>query len=179
MVGKIFLVSDLHLGGDGELQRCDYATEFIAFLRGLETESPDTELLIIGDTFGFWELTTVTGTERLEYIIKGHQAIFEQITRTGAKIKITMMVGNHDYDLACDPSFVDKLRAYNIHLATDLVLIRSFGDKKIWIEHGQQRARSTPFPTMAIVTHCRWDISSLKPSLEEPANVRTSARATG
>jgi hypothetical protein len=27
------------------------------FLRKLECEAPDTELLIIGDTFGFWELT--------------------------------------------------------------------------------------------------------------------------
>ena len=146
MVRKVYLVSDLHLGGDGELQQCDYATEFIDFLRGLETEGPDTELLIIGDTFGFWELTTVTGTERLEYIINGHQAIFDQFIRTGAKIEITMMVGNHDYDLACDTSFIDKLRAYNIHLATDLVLIRTFGDKKIWIEHGQQRDTFNAFP---------------------------------
>src|SRR4051812_41284618 len=57
-----------------------------------------------------------------------------------------MMVGNHDYDLACDPSFVERLRAYNIQLATDLVLIRSFGDKKIWIEHGQQRDAFNAFP---------------------------------
>ena len=96
---KYYLVSDLHMGGDGELQHCDYTTEFIDFLRGLENEGPDTELLIIGDTFGFWELTNVKGPERLEYIIKGHQAIFDQLRSTGARIKVTMMVGNHDYDL--------------------------------------------------------------------------------
>jgi UDP-2,3-diacylglucosamine pyrophosphatase LpxH len=143
---KIYLVSDLHLGGDGELQHCDYTTEFIDFLRGLESEGPETELLIIGDTFGLWELTSVKGPERLEYIVNGHQAIFDQLRRIGARIKITMMVGNHDYELACDPAFADKLRGYNIELSTDLALIRAFGGKKIWIEHGQQRDAFNAFP---------------------------------
>src|SRR5262249_55752484 len=53
---------------------------------------------------------------------------------------------NHDYDLACDPGFADKLRAYNIHLDTSLVLIRTVGGKKIWIEHGQQRDEFNAFP---------------------------------
>src|SRR6516225_7753135 len=56
---RYYFVSDLHMGGDGQLQHCDYAAEFIAFLKELEQEGPDTELLIIGDTFGFWELTLV------------------------------------------------------------------------------------------------------------------------
>jgi hypothetical protein len=43
---QYFFVSDLHMGGDGQLQHCDYATEFIAFLKELETQGPDTELLI-------------------------------------------------------------------------------------------------------------------------------------
>ena len=139
MAKKYYLVSDLHMGGDGQLQHCDYAPEFIAFLKGLEKEDPETELLIVGDTFGFWELTLVSGTEKLDHIIKAHQAIFDQLKVIGARIKVTMMVGNHDYDLACDPAYVDKLRSYNIHLDTNLVLIRFVGDKKIWIEHGQQR----------------------------------------
>ena len=33
---KYYLVSDLHMGGDGALQHCDYTDEFIAFLKGLE-----------------------------------------------------------------------------------------------------------------------------------------------
>jgi len=32
---KYYLVSDLHMGGDGALQHCDYTTEFIEFLKGL------------------------------------------------------------------------------------------------------------------------------------------------
>jgi UDP-2,3-diacylglucosamine pyrophosphatase LpxH len=142
---KYYFVSDLHMGGDGRLQHCDYAAEFIAFLKGLEKEGPDTELLIVGDTFGFWELTLVHGIEKLGHIIKAHQAIFDQLRATGECIKVTMMVGNHDYELACNPAYVDKLQAYNIHLDTNLVLIRLVGNKKIWIEHGQQRDEFNTF----------------------------------
>jgi hypothetical protein len=130
-VRKYYFVSDLHMGGDGQLQHCDYTAEFIAFLKQLEKEGPDTELLIVGDTFGFWELTLVQGVEKLDHIIAAHQAIFDQLRATGTRIKITMMVGNHDYDLACNAAFAAKLQQYNIHLDTSLVLIRTIGDKKI------------------------------------------------
>src|SRR5262245_18978334 len=134
------------MGGDGRLQHCDYSAEFIVFLKSLENEGDDTELLIIGDTFGFWETTLVHGVEKLDSIIKAHQSVFDQLKVTGSCIRVTMMVGNHDYDLACNPAFVEKLRAYNIHLDTSLNLIRTVGDKKIWIEHGQQRDDFNKFP---------------------------------
>jgi UDP-2,3-diacylglucosamine pyrophosphatase LpxH len=89
---KYYFVSDLHMGGDGALQHCDYSAEFIEFLKGLEKEGPDTELLIVGDTFGFWELTLVHGVEKLDHIVAAHQAIFDQLRATGERIKITMMV---------------------------------------------------------------------------------------
>jgi UDP-2,3-diacylglucosamine pyrophosphatase LpxH len=143
---KYYLVSDLHMGGDGALQHCDYTTEFIEFLKGLENAGPDAELLIVGDTFGFWELTLVQGVEKIDHIITAHQAIFDQLRATGARIKITMMVGNHDYDLGCNTDFAAKLQAYNIHLDKSLVLIRPVGDKKIWIEHGQQHDEFNAFP---------------------------------
>src|SRR5260370_32100928 len=143
---KYYFVSDLHMGGDGQLQHCDYAAEFIEFVKELEKAGSDNEFLVVGDTFGFWELTLVRGVERLTHIIQAHQAIFDQLRATGARIKVTMMVGNHDYDLACDPAFVEKLQAYNIHLDPSLVLIRPVGDKRIWIEHGQQRDQFNSFP---------------------------------
>src|SRR5262249_30714258 len=143
---KYYFVSDLHMGGDGQLQHCDYTAEFIAFLKELEKEGPGTELLIVGDTFGFWELTLVRGIKKLDHIIAAHQAIFDQLRATGTRVKITMMVGNHDYDLACDAAYAAKLQAYNIHLDMSLVLIRTVGDKKIWIEHGQQRDEFNAFP---------------------------------
>jgi UDP-2,3-diacylglucosamine pyrophosphatase LpxH len=142
---KYYFVSDLHMGGDGQLQHCDYTSEFVAFLKELGKEGRDAELLIVGDTFGFWELTLVHGLDKLEHIVRAHEPIFAQLRVTGARIMVTMMVGNHDYDLACDPRFASKLRAYNIHLDTSLHLIRTLGDRKIWIEHGQQRDEFNTF----------------------------------
>ena len=62
------------MGGDGRLQHCDYTTEFVGFLKELEGEGADTELLIVGDTFGFWETTLVQGVEKLDP--SGHTKLF-------------------------------------------------------------------------------------------------------
>jgi UDP-2,3-diacylglucosamine pyrophosphatase LpxH len=138
MPKEFYFISDLHFGGDGSLMTCDYTKEFLEFLQRLTLKGKETELIIAGDTFGFWELTSVQGTAQLDEIIKYHRAIFEQFRITGEQIQITMMVGNHDYDLACDPLYADKLAEYNITLDTSLALIREISGKKIWIEHGQQ-----------------------------------------
>lgn len=138
MPKEYYFVSDLHFGGDGNLQICDFAEEFIAFLKRLEKKDRETELIVAGDTFGFWETTTVQGTEQLDEIVKHHREIFEQFRKTGERIQITMMVGNHDYDLACYPEFKDKLKEFNIDLDTSLAVVRDIGMRKIWVEHGQQ-----------------------------------------
>ena len=65
----LYFVSDLHLGGDGQLQICDYIAEFVVFLKELEGKDKETELIIIGDAFGFWEMTTVSGTAKLDEIV--------------------------------------------------------------------------------------------------------------
>lgn len=138
MPKEFYFVSDLHFGGDGSLMHCDYTEEFVGFLKRLAFKDKETELIIAGDTFGFWELTTVQGTAQIDEIIKYHTEIFEQIKLTGAKIQVTMMVGNHDYDLACDASYAEKLAAYNVRLDASLALIREINGKKIRVEHGQQ-----------------------------------------
>lgn len=138
MVKEFYFVSDLHFGGDGQLQICDFAEEFVEFLETLARRDKETELIIAGDTFGFWELTSVEGAGKFDEIVKHHREIFEQLKRTGERIQITMMVGNHDYDLACDPLYREKLAAYNITLDTATALTREIGGRKIWVEHGQQ-----------------------------------------
>ncbi len=40
MATELYFLSDLHLGGDGELQHCDFAEEFIAFLKELAARVP-------------------------------------------------------------------------------------------------------------------------------------------
>ena len=138
MAQEFYFVSDLHFGGDGQLQVCDFTEEFIEFLRELEKKDSAAELIIAGDTFGFWELTTIKGAEQLDEIIKHHTRIFEQFKQTGEKIQITMMVGNHDYDLACDPVYEEKLARFNITLDASISLIREISGRKIQVEHGQQ-----------------------------------------
>ena len=138
MARDYYFLSDLHLGGDGELQRCDFAAEFITFLKALEAKGTDSELIIGGDTFGFWELTTVEGVAKFDEIVRHHQAIFDQLKATGERVRITVMVGNHDYDLACDPAFAERLARYNLHLDTAISLRREMLGRTIWIEHGQQ-----------------------------------------
>ena len=138
MAQVLYFVSDLHFGGDGELRHCDFAREFVAFLKELEAKPEDVELIIAGDTFGFWETTTVKGEAKLDKIIADHQPIFDQIRETGEKIAITLMAGNHDYDLACDPGFAPKLAAYNIRLDASESLQRRVAERTVWIEHGQQ-----------------------------------------
>ena len=134
----LYLVSDLHWGGDGQLQVCEYASEFVAWLASLERHDKQTELLIIGDTFGLWESTEIKGPPALEEIIRHHTDIFAQLKRTGEHITVTMMVGNHDYDLACDPAYGEILARYNIRLVLDEAVQREVGGRRIWIEHGQQ-----------------------------------------
>ena len=138
MPKEFYFISDLHFGGDGSLMKCDFTEELINFLKRLAFKDRETELIIAGDSFGFWELTTVEGTAQLDEIIKYHTEVFEQFKLTGERIRITMMVGNHDYDLACDAWYVEKLAKYNIALDTSLAVIREINGKKIWIEHGQQ-----------------------------------------
>lgn len=133
-----YFVSDLHFGGDGDLMKCDFTDEFVHFLKMLEKQDKRTELIINGDAFGFWELTTVEGTMKLDEIVKYHAEIFGQLRRTGEKIRITLMVGNHDYDLACYREYHEKLKAFNISLDTSVSVVRDVGKKQIWIEHGQQ-----------------------------------------
>ena len=133
-----YFISDLHFGGDGDLMKCDFTDEMVAFLKKLEKEDKQTELVIVGDAFGFWELTTVEGTDKLDAIILHHSEIFEQFRKTGEKIQITLMVGNHDYDLACYREYHEKLKAFNISLDTSVSVVRDIGRKQIWIEHGQQ-----------------------------------------
>ena len=92
---------------------------------------------ILGDTFGFWEFTEAEGTIMLEEIIRHHQPIYDALRAVGAKHQVTMLPGNHDYDLACDPAFATILKEYNIDLDMIISTVREVTGEKIWFEHGQ------------------------------------------
>jgi UDP-2,3-diacylglucosamine pyrophosphatase LpxH len=145
MPKEYFFISDMHIGGDGELQNCDFEAELIEFLGSLE-QKQDVELIINGDAFGLWEFTTLEGPEKLEALIEQQSRLFEQFRKTGGKIPITIMPGNHDYELACYPEYVDRLKDYNLNLAQEISIAREVAGKKVWIEHGQQHDVTNRMP---------------------------------
>ena len=145
MPREYFLISDTHIGGDGELASCDFETELIQFLKFFE-EQEDAELIINGDAFGLWEFTTLEGIEKLEALIGQQEKLFEQFKRTGEKMPITVMPGNHDYELACYPEYIDRLKEYNLHLVPEVSITREVAGKKVWIEHGQQHDERNRMP---------------------------------
>ena len=145
MPQEYFFISDMHIGGDGELQHCDFEVELIEFLKSLEQQK-DAELIINGDAFGLWEFTALEGREKLEALIEQQPKLFEQFKQTGSKIPITIMPGNHDYELACYPEFIDRLKDYNLNLVPEISIAREVAGKKIWIEHGQQHDERNHMP---------------------------------
>ena len=140
-----YFISDMHIGGDGQLQNCDFEVELIEFLKQLEQQR-DAELIINGDAFGLWEFTTVEGMEKLEALIKQQPRLFEQFKATGTRIPITIMPGNHDYELACYPRYVERLKDYNLNLVPSVSITREVAGKKVWIEHGQQHDERNHMP---------------------------------
>lgn len=133
-----YLTGDLHIGGDGELDECEFEAELCAFLQQLETEADGAELVITGDLFGLWESTVFQGPDKLHGIIVSHIDLFLQFQRTGRHVRITAIPGNHDHELALNPEFGQILRSYNIHLEPCDHIVRSLAGRKIWIEHGNQ-----------------------------------------
>jgi len=138
MATEYFFISDLHIGGDGPLDFCEFEEELIAYLQNLANHPGDAELIIVGDAFGLWEYSEHKGVDKLRVLASSHTELFEQFRKTGEKIKITLIPGNHDYDLACYPEYVPLLREYNINLEQKIAITREVAGKKLWIEHGNQ-----------------------------------------
>ena len=146
MATEYVFISDLHIGGDQQLTTLDFKDELLSFLEGLEQRDSDIELIINGDAFGLWEYAEVTGTDKLERVIEDHPRVFEQFRKTGEETDITLIPGNHDYDLACYPSYVDRLAEYNVTLEPEMVITREVAGGTIWIEHGQQHDANNRMP---------------------------------
>src|SRR5262249_45064728 len=109
MATTSYFISDLHIGGDGGLSRCDFEEELIGFLQEIAAGPQPAELIIVGDAFGFWELTDRAGVSKLATIALQHPALFRQLRETGERVTITLLPGNHDYDLACVPEYKGEL----------------------------------------------------------------------
>lgn len=139
MATEYYFISDLHIGGDGALDACEFEADLVSFLEMLEEKGGDTELIIVGDLLGLWEFTTLSGPDKLHAIIASHFELFRQFQRTGKKARITLIPGNHDHELSTDPEFAAILRAYNIHFEPREFITRPMAGRTLWIEHGNQR----------------------------------------
>ena len=135
---EYYFISDLHIGGDGELGQVHFKEEMITFLKSLESHDKDTELIIAGDAFGLWEFTSCEGVDQLRCIAAENPELFEQLKKTGEKIVITVIPGNHDHDLAAFDGFKELMMEFNMSLETTLSVERKIGNSLIWIEHGHQ-----------------------------------------
>jgi UDP-2,3-diacylglucosamine pyrophosphatase LpxH len=138
MSKEFYFISDLHIGGDEALGICDFENELITFLQKISSKYNDTELVIIGDAFGLWEFTQVAGKEKIETLFAQFPRIFKAFRSAGEKIKITILPGNHDYEIACYTEFVDLFQSYNICVEQTPAITRKIGGKSLWIEHGNQ-----------------------------------------
>jgi UDP-2,3-diacylglucosamine pyrophosphatase LpxH len=141
-----YFISDLHIGGDEALGVCDFESELIDFMDEISQRKEDAELIIIGDAFGLWEFTQVEGLEKLNTLISQFPHIFEAFKRVGEKVKITVLPGNHDYEIACYPEFTDIFKTYNISLEQTPAITREIGGKRLWIEHGNQHDAANRMP---------------------------------
>ena len=141
-----YLISDLHIGGDGGLSQCQFERELVAFLAEIAAGPQPAELVIVGDAFGFWELTDREGVSKLETIAAAHPALFGQLRETGARVTITLLPGNHDYDLACVPEYKAELARYNVRLEPVVHITRAIAGRTVWIEHGNQYDDFNRFP---------------------------------
>ena len=134
-----YVISDLHIGGDEQLEEVEFLDELLTFLERLERTDENAELVINGDAFGLWEFTTVEGIEKFDTLEETYPRLFEQLRATGESIPITMLPGNHDHELAAYNEYVERFAKYNVDLVQEQSIERPVGDRTIHFEHGHRQ----------------------------------------
>ena len=134
-----YVISDLHIGGDEQLEEVEFLAELLTFLEQLETTDENAELIINGDAFGLWEFTQVEGTEKFDVLEKTYPELFDQFRATGENIPITLLPGNHDHELAAYDEYIERFAAYNVDLVPEQSIKRAVGNQAIHFEHGHQQ----------------------------------------
>jgi len=135
----LYVVSDLHVGGDEQLEEVAFLDELVAFLERLATNDEDCALVINGDAFGLWELTTVEGPAKFDVLVETYPDLFEQLRATGETVPITLVPGNHDHELAAHEAYVDRFAEYNVDLVREQSVVREVGGRRVHLEHGHRQ----------------------------------------
>ncbi len=133
-----YVISDLHIGGDEQLEEVDFLDELLAFLEEMRERDESAELIINGDAFGLWEFTGVTGPDKFDVLLETYPELFSALEQTGAEVPITLLPGNHDHELAAYEEFVDRFAEYNVHVIQEPELTKSLAGRTVHFEHGNQ-----------------------------------------
>ncbi|UWG47593.1 Calcineurin family phosphoesterase [Halanaeroarchaeum sp. HSR-CO] len=134
-----YVISDLHIGGDEQLEEVEFLDELLSFLDRLERTDEDAELVINGDAFGLWEITGVEGMAKFDVLEGTYPELFEQLRATGSNVPITLVPGNHDHELAAYDEYVDRFAEYNVDLVQQESITRRLDGQAIHFEHGHQQ----------------------------------------
>ncbi len=134
----VYVISDLHIGGDEQLEEVAFRDELLDFLRDVKREDA-AGLVINGDAFGLWELTSVDGAAKFDVLVEAYPDLFEQLRETGETVPITLLPGNHDHELAAHEEYVERFAEYNVDLVRDRSTVCTVGDRLVHLEHGHQQ----------------------------------------
>ena len=134
-----YVISDLHIGGDEQLEDVEFLDELLEFLERLEATDENAELIVNGDAFGLWEFTEIEGPAKFDVLIETYPELFERLRKTGESVPITLLPGNHDHELAAHEEYVERFAEYNVHVVQEQSFTRPVGDRTIHFEHGHQR----------------------------------------
>ncbi|MBN1494721.1 metallophosphoesterase [Candidatus Peregrinibacteria bacterium] len=157
MPKKLILISDLHIGGEPDIEDFQCGAEFGAFVDHLLNTSFqfDLELIINGDFFDLWKCYDQKD-EKINYIIAMHQNLFDKLKEFGNKNKITVIPGNHDHELVYNKKLQDDLKKYNINVDPNQFFKRELSkkNKKFIIigEHGNQVEPASSFTDFYLPT---------------------------
>lgn len=135
----VYLVSDLHIGGDEQIGEVEFMPEFLEFLRELEETDEEAELVVNGDAFGLWEYTEMEGVEKLDRLVEQYPKLFSQLEATGENVDVTLIPGNHDHELAAYPEHAERLAEYNVDVVREVSTRRQVGGCVVHFEHGNQQ----------------------------------------
>ncbi len=133
---EYYFISDLHLSGKKD-EVFEAKDELIGFLRLLRGRT-ETELIIVGDAFNFWEMPEQSIMSKIKAIAEQNRDIFSELKNIGATVLISVISGNHDYELEHFDEIADFLKEYNINVIKTEHVKKSLGGSLIWIEHGNQ-----------------------------------------
>jgi UDP-2,3-diacylglucosamine pyrophosphatase LpxH len=107
----VYVISDLHIGGD-TTPMLGHPEKLVNFLHGLakspRTAKQDVELVINGDIVDFlatapyagWTSKEDVAVEKLRRTVSDHRKIFSALAAVAKVARITLILGNHDIELA-------------------------------------------------------------------------------